>query len=66
MRNLHDTLFLGCSPLHIPFVMCLVNSREDEVAMRPCHWKAERPFVDSLIDTIVLESDRHALKKLFF
>jgi hypothetical protein len=67
MRNLHENLFFGYSPLHIPFVVCLVNSlAEDEMLMKPCHWKVERPFLDSIIDTIVLESDKYALKKLFY
>jgi hypothetical protein len=66
MRSLDRSLFFGYSPLHIPFVVCLVNSAQDEVLMQPCHWKAERPFVDRLIDTIVLESDTYALKKVFY
>jgi hypothetical protein len=67
MRNLFDNLFFGYSPLHVPFVVCLVNSlARDEVLVQPCHWRVERPFVNSLIDKIVLECDKYALKKLMY
>lgn len=67
MQNLFENLFFNFSALHVPLVVCLVASlAEDEVLMRPCHFTAERPFVDSVMDAIVLESDKYALKKLFY
>jgi hypothetical protein len=67
MQDLHESLFFNYSSLYIPFVVCLVSSiADEEVLMKPCHWTAERPFVDSVIDTIVLESDKYALKKLLY
>ena len=67
MPNLFENLFYEWPPLHVPFVMCLVNSlAKDKVLMQPCHWRVERPFVDSHIDKLVLEYDKFALKKLFY
>ena len=65
MRNLLRSVFFSFSSLHIPFMVCLVSSMAQEVVMKPCHWKVERPVMDSVIDSIVLESDKYALRKLF-
>lgn len=75
MVNLHKSLFYGYSPLHIPFVVCLADSdrggkkeevKEDRVQMEPCNLIMKRPFKDFYIDTIVLQSDKYALQKLFY